>query len=166
MSGTPMSADDTAKLMNEPPKAADGDAGVEWLDGKQTINLDPIKIVNDEPQKAVDFDDYFKLPAGMTQAQADQSYKQHFRRIKDVKADGGAVIVIVKDDADPSNKGEKLRNVAMPWRVAAQRARGLNDMAHVFPIGDRETAFAIVEATIAACKEAKVQEQRLRGERA
>ena len=86
---------------------------------------------------------------------------QSFNRIKAIKAVSGMVLVLVDDErCDVGVMTQKLKPVLMSVREAAQRAMGLNRMIGKFPAkSDKDVANEIVEATMAACKEAQRQKE-------
>ena len=86
--------------------------------------------------------------------------KQTFSRIRAIKALEGLVLMVVDERGNnaPEQAGENLKTVLMSIKEAATRAYGLNRMLGVVPEMDRDVALAIVEETIAACREAKVQQ--------
>ena len=87
---------------------------------------------------------------------------QHFSNIKNVFARDGFVFVQVKPaEQQETEMGNKLKDQMMSIRQAASRARNLNAMAHKLPEKDRKVAMDIVEAVIAACKEAKEQAEKI-----
>ena len=84
---------------------------------------------------------------------------QSFNRIRDIRAVDGMVLVLVDEKRqDEGVQSAKLKPVLMSVREAAERAIGLNRMINKFPgKSDKDTAHEIVEATVAACKEAQRQ---------
>lgn len=86
---------------------------------------------------------------------------QHFSDIEKVFAKDGFVFIKVKKRENDPAFGRKLTDKMFSIREAAGRARALNNMAHLFPEKDRKVAMDIVEATIAACKEAQAQAEKI-----
>ena len=86
---------------------------------------------------------------------------QSFHRIKAIRAASGMVLVLVDDQrCDVGVMTAPLKPVLMSVREAAQRAMGLNKMIGKFPAkSDKDSAHEIVEATMAACKEAQRQKE-------
>jgi hypothetical protein len=92
---------------------------------------------------------------------------QTFNRIRAIKAVDGMVLVLVDDKRmDAGVMTDLLKPTLMSVREAAERAQGLNRMIGKLPYkSDKDTAFEIVEATMAACREAQHQKLNRKTER-
>lgn len=84
--------------------------------------------------------------------------KQSFSRIKDVYAEGPAVVIkVAEGEIDTSNQAAVLTTKKITPTEALQRATALNAMlAHnAITLADRKQVEELVEATIMACLEAQ-----------
>lgn len=92
--------------------------------------------------------------------------KQSFSRIKDVYADGPAVVIKVDEGAiDTATQAAVLATKTITPAEALQRAAALNSMlAHQsIQMADRKQVGELIEATIMACLEAQENTMRANG---